>query len=279
MPDASSPITTQKTWVSPPPLGSEISARADEVEDALEALIEVSEIEDTFEGRESIIGFNPWKWSRLADEHISVLQAARAATERWLNDATRIIRINAPEFLADFEGETPVLTSVVDRSRQSEGPISGDKERAVQSVREALQGQREALRHAGSPLRNLRSSSSFRTQTPFTQIPRSKSGRPRRRPLSSSFRSFSANWTNTSHITRTPRHGRRQSASSDVSKSSDDEATPSKESRSVATSGSRKSRSTLTRPRSGSEPRTTTIGCSRAPCSCNGKRPAPGSCW
>ncbi len=142
--------SSKKNWVTPSPLGEELDDLRADVEAALEALLDVSAIEDQFSDSEiPIIGPNPWKWSRLADEHLHLLTAGRDLVKRWLESGSRIIRLCAPEFLQDFEEGATALRRVTDRSRQGEGPPSSELPDVLADVRQALADQREALRHAG----------------------------------------------------------------------------------------------------------------------------------
>jgi YD repeat-containing protein len=140
----------KKKWDHPEPLGAELRTLGEEVDAALEGLLAVSEIEDTHKDRElMIIGGNPWKWSRLEDEHLPLLARARDVVARWLDAGHRVLRFCAPEFSDDFVSTALVLEDVIDRSRKGGGPPSSDTAKVLAEIRKALDDQREMLRHAG----------------------------------------------------------------------------------------------------------------------------------
>ncbi len=141
---------TRKTWPRPATLGADLDKLHDELLAALDALLDVSAIEERFSRDLPVITPHPWKWARLGDDGIPLLSGARRLVDEWLESGARIIRPCAPEFLDDFGGGIDRLQSVIDRSNRGEGPTSSKIDEVKRHLREALKDQREALRHAGS---------------------------------------------------------------------------------------------------------------------------------
>jgi rRNA-processing protein FCF1 len=145
----------RKQWARATPLGRQLSTLADEVANALHALIHVSAIEERFPddgGSVVVITPHPWRWAPLADAELPKLTSARKSLHRWRRECLATLRAIAPEFEPDFVDEINALESIVDRSGRGDGPSADTRERVLTYAHEALARQRETLRLAGIPL-------------------------------------------------------------------------------------------------------------------------------
>lgn len=150
-----STTTGRKSWAQGTSLALRLATLADELRQALEDLVAVSQIEERFPddgGTVVVITAHPWRWSPLPDADLAKLRQARKLVQRWRQECLAAARVIAAEFESDLVDEMGALESIVNRSAGGDGPMAETTERVLHYAHEALTRQRETLRLAGIPL-------------------------------------------------------------------------------------------------------------------------------
>jgi hypothetical protein len=121
-----------------------LRALAADVRTALDAVLAVSSVIDTYAGL-PVISPQPWGWARLAPEQQQLIGAARKALDAWFEGARGAIRASAPERIENFTEEEDHLLRVVDRSSRSDGPTAPDIAGTRRNVHTALDRQLDVV--------------------------------------------------------------------------------------------------------------------------------------
>ena len=114
---------------------------ADAARTALDALLDVSTVEERFERGSGVIVPYPWRWGALEPSERPLLGEAQERVQEWLTSARRVFVTSGPEHVRDFDDAASTLRTAVDRSSGGHGPSAGDLEGARRYVHQALDHQ------------------------------------------------------------------------------------------------------------------------------------------
>jgi hypothetical protein len=135
------PTTPAPEFATAQSLLDRLSELADAARSALDALLDVSTIEESFSAETPIIGLNPWRWGALEASKRPLLGDAQERLPEWVTSARRVFVTSGPEYVGSFDDATGTLRSAIDRSPGGDGPSAGDLDGARRYIHEALDHQ------------------------------------------------------------------------------------------------------------------------------------------